>query len=219
MRRGSSTERPRYKPYPFGKDCGTIMAMAADRHANRARRELPSQPRPLDAARLDELALTYVARFATSAAKLERYLRRKLRERGWDGEREPDLPALVGRYVELGYVDDEAYARAKSGSLLRRGYGTRRVGEALREAGIDEAIRETVRPGEGVERRAALAMARKRRFGPYGREQLDREKRQKQIAAMLRAGHPLDSAREMVDAPSETAAEQWAAELDDDEEG
>ncbi len=174
---------------------------------------------PLAVERLDELALTYVARFATSAAKLERYLRRKLRERGWDGEREPDLPALVGRYVELGYVDDEAYARAKSGSLLRRGYGTRRVGEALREAGIDEAIRETVRPAEGVERRAALAMARKRRFGPYGREQLDREKRQKQIAAMLRAGHPLDSAREMVDAASEAAAEQWAVELDDDDEG
>ena len=46
------------------------MTMARDRQApNRNRREA----RPLDAARLDELALTYVARFATSAAKLERY--------------------------------------------------------------------------------------------------------------------------------------------------
>ncbi len=178
-------------------------------------------PGPLDAARLDELALTYVARFATSAAKLERYLRRKLRERGWDGEREPDLAALVGRYVELGYVDDAAFARAKSGGLLRRGYGARRVSEALREAGIEEAIREEVRPGEGVERRAALALARKRGFGPFGRGRepgpLDRARRHKQIAAMLRAGHPLDSAREMVDAASEAAAELWAAECDDEE--
>jgi regulatory protein len=188
------------------------MTMAADRQAGRKARE----PKPLDAARLDELALTYVARFATSASKLERYLKRKLRERGWEGEREPDLAALVGRYVELGYVDDTAFARAKSGSLLRRGYGLRRVGEALREAGIEEAIREDVRPGERVERRAALAMARKRGFGPFGRESLGRERRQKQIAAMLRAGHPLDSAREMVDAPSEDAAEQWAAECDDE---
>jgi len=187
--------------------------MTADRQANRARRE----SKPLDGARLDELALTYVARFATSAAKLERYLKRKLRERGWDGEREPDLAALVGRYAELGYVDDAAFARAKSGSLLRRGYGARRVSEALREAGIEEAIREEVRPGEGAERRAALAMARKRGFGPFGRESLDRDRRQKQIAAMLRAGHPLDSAREMVDAASGEAAEQWAAECDDDE--
>ena len=192
--------------------------MTSDRQATKRTRRAP---RPLDAARLDELALTYVARFATTATKLERYLKRKLRERGWEGEgdagREPDLAALVGRYVELGYVDDAAYARARSGSLLRRGYGTRRVGEALREAGIGESIREEVRPGEGAERRAALAMARKRGFGPFGREPVDRERRHKQIAAMLRAGHPLDSAREMVDAASEAAAEQWAAEYDDDE--
>lgn len=191
--------------------------MVSDRQAREVPRRPRRQPKPLDAARLDELALTYVARFATSAARLERYLKRKLRERGWEGEREPDLPALVGRYVELGYVDDEAFARARSGSLLRRGYGPRRVREALGEAGIAEAIREEVRPGETAERRAALALARKRGFGPFGREPVDRERRQKQIAAMLRAGHPLDSAREMVDAPSESAAEQWAAELDDDE--
>jgi regulatory protein len=189
------------------------MAMAADRHERRRVRE----PRPLDAVRLNELALTYVARFATSAAKLERYLKRKLRERGWPGERAPDLPTLVGRYVELGYIDDAAYARSMSGGLLRRGYGPRRVREALGEAGIAEAIREEVRPGEAAERRAALAMACKRGFGPFGKEPLDRERRQKQIAAMLRAGHPLDSAREMVDAASEEAAEQWAAECDDDE--
>jgi regulatory protein len=188
--------------------------MSRDRQATRRPRR---PPKPLDAARLDELALAYVARFATSAAKLERYLKRKLRERGWDGEHEPGLAALVGRYVELGYVDDEAFARARTGSLLRRGYGTRRVGEALREAGIGEAIREDVRPAEGAQRRAALALARKRGFGPFGRDPLDRERRQKQIAAMLRAGHPLDSAREMVDAASEAAAEQWAAECDDEE--
>ena len=101
--------------------------MTGERQASRANSGRPRRvPKPLDAARLDELALTYVARFATSAARLERYLKRKLRERGWEGEREPDLAALVGRYVELGYVDDAAYARARSGSLLRRGYGTPR---------------------------------------------------------------------------------------------
>ena len=167
------------------------------------------------------MALAYVARFATSAAKFERYLERKVRERGWDGEDGPDLAAVVTRYVALGYVDDAAFARAKSGSLLRRGFGERRVRQALGEAGIDEAIREEVRPGEGAARQAALTLARKRRFGPFGHPKdqgpLDRERRQKQVAAMLRAGHPLGSAREMVDAPSEAAAEQWAAECDDEE--
>jgi regulatory protein len=192
------------------------MAMSSYRQAEKEGRR---KARPLDAARLEELALTYVARFATSAAKLERYLRRKLRERGWDDEGEPDLAALAARYVELGYVDDEAFARAKSGSLLRRGYGTRRVAQALGEAGIAGEVRERVQPGESDQRRAALALARKRRFGPFGDATPDRERREKQIAAMLRAGHPLDSAREMVDAASVEAAEQWAAECVEDEEG
>jgi len=182
----------------------------------RATKPAQRAPKPLDSARLEELALAYVARFATSAAKLERYLRRKLRERGWSGENEPDLAALVGRYVELGYVDDAAYARAKGGSLLRRGYGPRRVRQALGEAGIGEDVREETRAGPAAERRAALALARKRGFGPFGHEKPDRERREKQIAAMLRAGHPLDSAREMVDAASEAVAEGWAAELDEE---
>jgi regulatory protein len=181
--------------------------------ANRARRA----PRPLDRARLEELALAYVARFATTTAKLERYLSRKLRERGWDGEDWPDLADLVRRYAELGYIDDAAYARAKRGSLLRRGYGPRRVRQALTEAGIDAATREENRAGEAAERRAALTLARKRRFGPFGATCPDRQQREKQLAAMLRAGHALDSAREMVDAASEEAAEEWAAECDDED--
>lgn len=194
------------------------MAMASDRQAPK---RAPRQPKPIDAARLEELALTYVARFATSAAKFERYLKRKLRERGWDGESEPDVAGLVERYVALGYIDDAAYARARSGSLLRRGYGARRIGQDLGAAGIDGEIRHEVAPSEAALRRAALALARKRGFGPFGREPLDRAgdraRREKQIAAMLRAGHGLDSAREIVDAASEDAAEAWAGEADDDE--
>jgi len=186
---------------------------SAERRSGGARRPA----RPLDVPRLEELALAYVARFATSAVRLERYLARKLRERGWDGELEPDLAALVGRYVALGYVDDAAFARARSNSLLRRGYGPRRVDQALGDAGIDGTVRDGVRPGKSAARRAALALARKRGFGPFGRARPDRQQREKQLAAMLRAGHALDSAREMVDAASEQAAEQWAAECDDEE--
>ena len=65
-------------------------------------------PKPLDARRLNDLALHYVARFATSAAKLADYLRRKLRERGWEGEGEPDVAALTANFVAAGYIDDAA---------------------------------------------------------------------------------------------------------------
>ncbi len=178
-------------------------------------------PQPLDSARLEELALAYVARFATSAAKLETYLRRKLYERGWDGDGDAPtaapVAALIGRLVSAGYVDDTAYARSKSGSLLRRGYGERRIGQALGAAGIAAEVREEVRSGESAQRRAALALAAKRRFGPFGNKAGDRAAREKQIGAMLRGGHPLDSARELVNATSIEAAEQWAADADEDE--
>jgi regulatory protein len=167
------------------------------------------KPSPLSDAKLEELALAYVARFATTRAKLEAYLVRKLRERGWSGDRPPDPAALAHRFAEAGYVDDAAFARMKSDSLLRRGYGSRRVGEALRAAGVAQPLREDVAPVEAQARQAALALARRRRFGPWGDPLPDRPRREKQIAAMLRAGHTLDNARQIVEASDQAAAEAW----------
>jgi regulatory protein len=172
---------------------------------------------PLDREKLDQLALAYVARFATTSARLVRYLQRKVRERGWADDGDPPIAAIAARQVELGYVDDAAFARARAGALTRRGYGERRISQALGEAGVDEAIRDATRPNQGTARRAAMTLARKRGFGPFGAERPDRDRRQKQLAAMMRAGHPLDSAREIVDAPSIAAAERWADEGDDEE--
>lgn len=175
---------------------------------------------PLDDARLRDLALSYVARYATSGARLERYLKRKLREFGWaDEECPPDVAALVETYAGLGYVDDRGFAQARSSSLLRRGYGARRVAQALGQDGISPEIRSAVAASESELRHAALAMAAKRRFGPFGGEAPEKERREKQLSAMLRAGHSLDSAREMVNAASVERAEEWAHDLDEDQFG
>lgn len=174
--------------------------------------------KPLNASQLRDLALSYVASYATSSAKLERYLARKLHERGWDENEDlqPDIPALVSRYTELGYIDDEGFARSKSASLMRRGYGKRRIEQVLGQDGISANIREDVAASAADLRHAALALAQKRRFGPYGTQPPDTVRREKQVAAMLRAGHNLDSARKLVDAPTVKAAEKWAHELDKD---
>ena len=87
---------------------------------------------------------------------------RKLRERGWDGDGEPPLEDLADRMVRLGYVDDRAYALSKARSLTGRGYGERRVRQALVIAGIDEEQRSRCpragRGGSGC-RRAAIRQA------------------------------------------------------------
>jgi len=180
---------------------------------SRNRQKYSKRPRkPLDSARLEEIALAYVARYSTTAAKLQNYLKRKLRERGWEDEGQPDVGAISERYVELGYIDDEGYARMKSGGLLRRGYGPRRVSQALFAAGIDENIREDVAPEEAERREAVQIMARKRRFGPYYREELLPDRREKQIAALLRAGHGFDHVREVMNADNEQTVQEWVDE-------
>ena len=189
--------------------------MNRNRHMRKTKRP---PAKPLSQAQLEELALSYAARYATSAAKLERYLARKLRERGWDEEASdapPDVAAIVGDFVAKGYVDDAAYARMRAGDLLRRGYGANRVNQALGQAGIGESVREEVAPGEATRRRAALHLARKRGFGPFALQPPDREKREKAIAAMLRAGHTFDHARAIMDAESEMQATEWLAEAEE----
>lgn len=135
----------------------------------------------------------------------------------------PDLGEISARFVELGYIDDEAYARSRSGGLLRRGFGPRRVSQDLYAAGIDEQIRTELAPGDAAIRNAALAMARKRRFGPFASAETPpdpnqaEQRKQKQMAAMLRAGHGFDTVRAIMDAPSIAAAEDWAAEAQDED--
>ncbi len=185
--------------------------------------------RPLDETTLRDLALAYVARFATTGAKLEGYLSRKLRERGVaedeDGRVQmPDVAALVTRLIELGYVDDEAYARSKTRDLTARGYGARRVEQALWAAGVDEHTREETAPSEAATRRAAILLARKRRFGPFGIAPEDDEppeqshkRREKQVAAMLRAGHKFDHIAFILDAREEADIEEWLLEAEEEE--
>lgn len=173
----------------------------ADESGSRTRHERRA-PRPLTAAALEELALRYVSRFATTRAKLLTFLRRKVRERGWaDGEAPVQFEALADRLCSLGYVDDAAFAVAKAGSLSRRGYGPGRVEQALRQAGVDEDDGSEARQlasSEAVE--AALRFARRRRLGPWAPAQPDPAARQKALAAMIRAGHGFGLSREIVSA-------------------
>jgi regulatory protein len=153
---------------------------------------------PLDTAALERLALRYVERFATTRGKLTAYLQRKIRERGWDGP-PADPAALAERMAGLGYVDDRAFAEARAQALARRGLGARRVSQDFRAAGIAEEDAAELAPviaGRAAD--TALAFARRRRIGPFGDGNPDRAVREKQLAAMLRAGHGFDLARRIV---------------------
>lgn len=156
---------------------------------------------PLDGDKLERLALRYVERFATTRGRLADYLRRKIRERGWEGPAgDPD--ALAERMAELGYVDDRAFAEARVNAMTRRGLGARRVTDALRHARVDAEDAEAVAPDlETRAPEAALAFARRKRLGPYAREKADRDVFAKQLAAMARAGHGYELSRRILELP------------------
>ena len=162
------------------------------------RRERP----PLNPATLNELALRYVGRFATSRAKLRTYLARKLRERGWSEQAEPDLAALIDRFAMQGYVDDAGYALSKARTLTGRGYGKARLVQSLRIAGIEEADAvDAGRHADAEAVHAAVRLAKRKRIGPFATVVLDPKARQRALSAMVRGGHSFAVSRTIVDLP------------------
>jgi regulatory protein len=154
---------------------------------------------PLDSEGLERLALFYAGRYATTRARLSSYLQRKLKERGWAGEGQAEVERLVERFVELGYIDDAAFASVRAASLQRRGYGERRLDQALYAAGIEpaDAVEAKAQAQSGAWD-AAVRFAERKRIGPFGERELDRAGAQKALAAMLRAGHPMEMALKLV---------------------
>jgi len=169
-------------------ECGTKRAVTV-------RRPRP----PLNAEKLNELALTYVARFATTRAKLARYLIGKVRERGWQGSREPDIAEIVERCARLGFVDDAAFALSKARSLTGRGYGSGRVRQSLRAAGVaDQDAQAATELAERNAVEAALRLASRKRIGPYSAAPMERDEREKALSAMVRGGHSFGLAKAII---------------------
>lgn len=162
------------------------------------------RPRPpLDSPALEALGLRYVERFATTRRKLADYLERKVRERGWTGDAEaPDvIRDFVERCARHGYVDDAAYAQAKARDLAARGYGARRLDQALFGAGVEDADAAGARElARDQARGAAMKFARRKRVGPFAAQPVtDRALVEKAIAAFVRAGHSFATARTIIE--------------------
>jgi len=171
-----------------------------------ARRPPPALTRD----RLEKAALDYVARYASSAGNLRRVLMRRVeraaRRDGCDRtEAAAWVAALVARHVASGVVDDKAFAEAATASLRRRGASARHIRMKLAAKGVDRDTASAAMDAAGgsdpaVEQAAALAFARRRRLGPFGPAATRRERRNRDLASLARAGFDLDIARRVIDA-------------------
>jgi regulatory protein len=179
-------------------------------------------PRKATPKHLENAALHYLGRFATSAENLRRVLTRKVdrsaRTHGTDrAEGRVQVESLIRRFVASGLVDDLAYARARASSLARRGASARLIRARLLEKGVDPeavaaALAALADDGGDAELRAAVNLARRRRLGPF-RKRIGgqaRDEREKALAALARAGFSYDVAKRVIDAESADALEEAA---------
>jgi regulatory protein len=152
-------------------------------------------------------SLYYLGRYVPSVKQLQRVLVRKcqhvIREKGGDLD---DAKALVEKVLErltrLGYLDDARLAEAKAGSLRRSGRSSRVIAQKLQLKGLSrELVTTHARSSADEEEAAAWMLAKKKRLGPFSRVPLDRVLKQKQLAAMGRAGFSFPLARKIIDAP------------------
>ena len=160
--------------------------------------------------RLLRRALYQLQRHATPRAHMERLLLRRAlgeaRALGLDpDEVRSRVAAVMAELDRMGLFDDRAFAEAKLRRWLARGVPPARIARRLVERGVDPAVVEAVMAelggagGEGgpewAEIEAARAYVARRRLGPFRPPEERARMREKDLAALARAGFSYAAAR------------------------
>lgn len=182
----------------------------------RSRRPL----RPIAPEYLEKAALAYLERFASSAENLSRVLMRRVERAARAGISDRDegrrlVDALVARYCARGLLDDRLYAEGRARSLHRQGRPRAEIARRLAAKGvasddIDAAIESLSQDVADVDLAAAVAFARRRRIGPFRTNARDAY-RDRDLAALGRAGFPYEIARRIMEAESPAELEDMLA--------
>ncbi|WP_421983100.1 regulatory protein RecX [Roseibium sp.] len=161
--------------------------------------------------RLTRSAVHYLERYSSSQNNLRKVLERRIlkacRHHGLDpADFSGMIDKVLKKCVDSGLVNDRAYAETKTASLRRRGGSRRKIEAQLAQKGVDrDTIRSVLDDGAGTEEEAAGAYARRRRLGPF-RNAADRAaRREKDLAAMCRAGFSFDIAVRVIESAKDDA--------------
>lgn len=128
--------------------------------------------------RLENKALHYLGRYASTEARLHEVLLRfsKRKMPMVEPERlEPLIGRIIADCVAKGYVDDKAFAEQKTSSLRQKGNSRLHIKQKLYGRGVNpDIINDAIDAHDDdqpydAEICAALTYARKRRLGPYAR--------------------------------------------------
>jgi regulatory protein len=163
--------------------------------------------KPITEARLQELALRYVGRYAATEAMLRRnllnHVKRAERLQKESTASSSDvskwISAIVQSAVKKGYVNDQTYAESVTRVAQKSGWSKRKISQKLMQKGIGrDMLAHTMEQGAD-DMRAALIFARRRSLGPYRKvEEADKELRTKEMEKLCRAGFSPEMARKIV---------------------
>jgi regulatory protein len=182
--------------------------------SQRAQQTDPASSTAPDSAALHEAALTYLARYAATEAGLRRVLERRIERWARAASSSDEAVAaakrtageIVARLAAAGAVSDSAFAENRARRLARAGRSRRAIEAALAVKGV---ARETARgalPSDDVELASALALARRRRIGPFRACEAPGEaERRRELGMLARAGFPPAVARRALAMPIEEA--------------
>jgi regulatory protein len=140
---------------------------------------------------------------------LKRRVDKRCRLRGEEaGAFAEAIEATVARAVSAGLVDDARFTAGRLAALRRRGASARALSAKLAAKGVSreqvasamEAERETADADVDLEAEAARAYARRRRLGPWRRPGTREAHRDRDLAAMARAGFPYGLGRQVIEA-------------------
>lgn len=156
---------------------------------------------------MENAALYYLQRYASSAENLRRVLGRKIkRSCAFHGDDPAPFAGLVddliARYTASGLLDDQSFARARVTSLRRQGLSARAIAAKLQPKGLSPrqiaaALAMVDGEAEEPDLAAAVAYARRKKLGPFRTRPQDPKK---ELAAMARAGFDFETARRALDA-------------------
>jgi len=157
--------------------------------------------------RLKNIALYYLKRFDSSVANLRLVLQRRVNDYAYHV---PDfaksdaydwIETILSDFMNVGYLNDSRYAEMKIKSYILAGKSVRYIQRKLKEKGIDENLTDQLITQQNFDPfDAAIKLARKRKIGPFNpNECLRKERRNKELAILVRAGFDYDVAVRVLD--------------------
>jgi regulatory protein len=171
-------------------------------------------PRTIDAGWIEWAASEHLARYSSTRANLKKLLQGRVRRGVAKGAPVAEgiaaiIDAVLDKHVELGTLNDTAWAETKARSLTRRGVSSSMVKQRLRQKGVTdgtaamETVAEEMRGPANVDGEeadpvatdlvAACAYARRKRIGPFARDTGEEEAPEPTDRKELRAAR--DAAR------------------------